>query len=366
MINFSVDKSEFLKHIFFCVGIVDTRSTMLVLSHIYLEAKDDRVFISSTDLESSMYSSFPAKINSAGNICISGKKLFDVVEKLPDEKINVSLTTDSHVEISFSTGKTKIKTLPGEDFPQVPKPQDFVYRTIKSEILTNIISKTSYCVSNDEMRKKLTVVYFDLTQPGKIKAISTDGHRMSLVQEEIENSITESFILPKKATTEIRKFIKESESVKIGVGKAFFICDNGQTSILSRLIDIKFPDYTQVVPNNTNNSFKVDREAFLKTLQRIGVVLSEKTKGAKITISNTKIEIRSLSETGESAETINKSENAQNIEVGFNVKYLIDALSSFETKEVFVSINDEVSPACIFSDEINQEKQKAIIMPMRV
>ena len=259
MINFSVDKSEFLKHIYFCVGIVDTRSTMLVLSHIYLEAKDDRVFISSTDLESSMYSSFPAKINGPGNICISGKKLFDVVEKLPDEKINVSLTTDSHVEISFSTGKTKIKTLPGEDFPQVPKPQDFVYRTIKSEILTNIISKTAYCVSNDEMRKNLTGVYFDLTQPGKIKAISTDGHRMSLVQEEIENSITESFILPKKATNEIRKFIKESESVKIGVGKAFFICDNGQTSILSRLIDIKFPDYTQFVPNNTNNSFKVDR-----------------------------------------------------------------------------------------------------------
>lgn len=366
MINFSVDKSEFLKHIYFCVGIVDTRSTMLVLSHIYLEAKDDRVFISSTDLESSMYSSFPAKINGPGNICISGKKLFDVVEKLPDEKINVSLTTDSHVEISFSTGKTKIKTLPGEDFPQVPKPQDFVYRTIKSEILTNIISKTAYCVSNDEMRKNLTGVYFDLTQPGRIKAISTDGHRMSLVQEEIENSITESFILPKKATNEIRKFIKESESVKIGVGKAFFICDNGQTSILSRLIDIKFPDYTQVVPNNTNNSFKVDREAFLKTLQRVGVVLSEKTKGAKITISNSKIEIRSLSETGESAETIDKSENSQNIEVGFNVKYLIDALSSFETKEVFVSINDEVSPACIFSDETNQEKQKAIIMPMRV
>ena len=254
MINFSVDKSEFLKHIYFCVGIVDTRSTMLVLSHIYLEAKDDRVFISSTDLESSMYSSFPAKINGPGNICISGKKLFDVVEKLPDEKINVSLTTDSHVEISFSTGKTKIKTLPGEDFPQVPKPQDFVYRTIKSEILTNMISKTAYCVSNDEMRKNLTGVYFDLTQPGRIKAISTDGHRMSLVQEEIENSITESFILPKKATNEIRKFIKESESVKIGVGKAFFICDNGQTSILSRLIDIKFPDYTQVVPNNTNNA----------------------------------------------------------------------------------------------------------------
>ena len=107
MINFSVDKSEFLKHIFFCVGIVDTRSTMLVLSHIYLEARDDRVFISSTDLESSIYSSFPAKINSAGSICISGKKLFDVVEKLPDEKINVSLTTDSHIENSFSTQTSK-------------------------------------------------------------------------------------------------------------------------------------------------------------------------------------------------------------------------------------------------------------------
>tara|TARA_A100001234_G_scaffold18572_1_gene14795 strand:- start:11188 stop:12288 length:1101 start_codon:yes stop_codon:yes gene_type:complete len=366
VISFSVDKSEFLKHIYFCVGIVDNRSTMMVLSHIFVEAKDDKVFLSSTDLESSVYSSLPAKVDSPGSICISGKKLYDVVDKLPEERINLSLLSDSQIEISFSSGKTKIKTLPGEDFPQIPKPQDFVFRTIKSETLLNIISKTSYCVSNDEMRKNLTGLYFDLTQPGKIKAIATDGHRMSLVQEEIENTITESFILPKRATNEIKKFIKESEAVKIGVGRSFFICDNGQTSILSRLIDVKFPDYTQVVPNNTNNNFQIDREKLLQTLQRVAVVLSEKTKGAKITILEKHIEIRSLSETGESAETIEKSQNTQNIEVGFNVKYLIDALNSFESKEVCVSINDEVSPACIYENDADQEKQKAIIMPMRV
>ena len=135
---------------------------------------------------------------------------------------------------------------------------------------------------------------------------------------------------------------------------------------LSRLIDVKFPDYTQVVPNNTNNNFQIDREKLLQTLQRVAVVLSEKTKGAKITILEKHIEIRSLSETGESAETIEKSQNTQNIEVGFNVKYLIDALNSFESKEVCVSINDEVSPACIYENDADQEKQKAIIMPMRV
>ena len=104
---------------------------------------------------------------------------------------------------------------------------------------------------------------------------------MSLVQEEIENTITESFILPKRATNEIKKFIKESEAVKIGVGRSFFICDNGQTSILSRLIDVKFPDYTQVVPNNTNNNFQIDREKLLQTLQRVAVVLSEKKPKGK-------------------------------------------------------------------------------------
>ena len=134
---------------------------------------------------------------------------------------------------------------------------------------------------------------------------------------------------------------------------------------MSRLIDIKFPDYTQVVPNNTNNSFKVNREKLLKTLQRVGVVLSEKTKGAKIIISDDKIEIRSLSETGESAEVLEKSKNTQNIEVGFNVKYLIDALSSFESSEVFVSINDEVSPACIFSDETDPVSYTHLTLPTK-
>tara|TARA_B100000212_G_C27234968_1_gene473273 strand:- start:121 stop:771 length:651 start_codon:yes stop_codon:yes gene_type:complete len=216
------------------------------------------------------------------------------------------------------------------------------------------------------MRKNLTGIYFDLTQPGKIKAISTDGHRMSLVEESIENTLTESFILPKKATTEIRKFIKESDAVKIGVGKAFFICDNGQTSILSRLIDVKFPDYNQVVPNNTNNKFIVNREKLLNSLQRVSVVLSEKSKGAKILISSDSIEIRSLSESGESAEVLEKSTNEQNLEVGFNVKYLIDAINSFDSKEIMVSINDEVSPACLCKSIEDQDSQKAIIMPMRV
>ena len=150
------------------------------------------------------------------------------------------------------------------------------------------------------------------------------------------------------------------------MGKAFFICDNGQTSILSRLIDVKFPDYNQVVPNNTNNKFIVNREKLLNSLQRVSVVLSEKSKGAKILISSDSIEIRSLSESGESAEVLEKSTNEQNLEVGFNVKYLIDAINSFDSKEIMVSINDEVSPACLCKSIEDQDSQKAIIMPMRV
>ena len=216
------------------------------------------------------------------------------------------------------------------------------------------------------MRKNLTGVYFDMTNPGKIKAISTDGHRMSLIEEEFENSIIEAFILPKKATNEIKKFIKDSDVLNIGVGKSFFVCDNGQTSILSRLIDVKFPDYSQVVPNNFINSFKIQKNDLISALQRIGVVLSEKAKGAKIIINKNNLEIRSLSETGESVESVDTVGDNQNIEIGFNVKYLIEALNSFENKELNISINDEVSPACIYADEKNKDKQLAIIMPMRV
>ncbi len=364
--KFSVDKGIFLKNLFYVVGIVDNRSSMLVLSHVLIEAKDEKVYLTATDLESSVYTSFPAKVTSEGSACVPGKKFFDVVDKLPEDEAVYQTTENAQLEVVFNKGKTKIKTLPGDDFPQIPKPEDFIFRTIKSGILSNLINKTSYCVSNDEMRKNLTGVYFDMTNPGKIKAISTDGHRMSLVEDELENSIIEAFILPKKATNEIKKFIKESDVLNIGVGKSFFVCDNGQTSILSRLIDVKFPDYSQVVPNNFINSFKVQKKDLVAALQRIGVVLSEKSKGAKITINQNNLEIRSLSETGESVESVNTVGDNQNIEIGFNVKYLIEALSSFENEELNISINDEVSPACIYVDEKQKEKQLAIIMPMRV
>mgnify|MGYP001161374687 CR=1 FL=1 len=364
--KFSVDKAIFLKNLFYVVGVVDNRSSMLILSHVLIEAKDEKIYLTATDLESSVYTSFPAKIESEGAICVPGKKFFDVVDKLPDDEAIYQTTENAQLEVVFNKGKTKIKTLPGEDFPQIPKPEDFIFRTIKSEILSNLINKTSYCVSSDEMRKNLTGVYFDMTNPGKIKAISTDGHRMSLVEDELENSIIEAFILPKKATNEIKKFIKESDVLNIGVGKSFFVCDNGQTSILSRLIDVKFPDYSQVVPNNFINSFKVQKNDLIAALQRIGVVLSEKSKGAKIIINQNNLEIRSLSETGESVESVDTVGDNQNIEIGFNVKYLIEALSSFENDELNISINDEVSPACIYVDEKQKDKQLAIIMPMRV
>jgi len=364
--KFSVDKGIFLKNLFYIVGIVDNRSSMLILSHVLIEAKDDKIYLTATDLESSIYTSFPAKITNEGSVCVPGKKFFDVIDKLPEDDAQYQTTENGQLEVLFKKGKTKIKTLPGDDFPQIPKPEDFVYRTIKSETLSNLINKTSYCVSNDEMRKNLTGVYFDMTNPGKIKAISTDGHRMSLIEEEFENSIIEAFILPKKATNEIKKFIKDSDVLNIGVGKSFFVCDNGQTSILSRLIDVKFPDYSQVVPNNFINSFKIQKNDLISALQRIGVVLSEKAKGAKIIINKNNLEIRSLSETGESVESVDTVGDNQNIEIGFNVKYLIEALNSFENKELNISINDEVSPACIYVDEKNKDKQLAIIMPMRV
>jgi DNA polymerase-3 subunit beta len=364
--KFSVDKAIFLKNLFYVVGIVDNRSSMLILSHVLIEAKGEKIYLTATDLESSVYTSFPAKITDEGSICVPGKKFFDVVDKLPDNDAQYQITENAQLEVVFNKGKTKIKTLPGDDFPQIPKPEDFIFRTIKSETLSNLINKTSYCVSNDEMRKNLTGVYFDMSNPGKIKAISTDGHRMSLVEEELENSIIEAFILPKKATNEIKKFIKESDVLNIGVGKSFFVCDNGQTSILSRLIDVKFPDYSQVVPNNFIKSFKVKKNDLISALQRISVVLSEKAKGAKITVNQNNLEIRSLSETGESVESVETVGENQNIEIGFNVKYLIEALNSFENEQLNISINDEVSPACIYVDEKHKDFQLAIIMPMRV
>ena len=369
---FSVDKNQLSKHLSYTQGVVDSKSSMIILSHILFSAKQGRLFLSSTDLESSTHTSLPTNISEEGEVCLPAKKIFDIIDKIPDKDIKISTNNNNQVEIDYKKGKTKIKCLPAEDFPQIPKPDDFAYTAIKSEMLNDLIQKTSYSIGSDDLRKNLTGVFFDMEAENKIKLVSTDGHRMSRVEEEFENNKQiESFILSRKAALELKKFVGDSEVVQIGTNKNFFICDNGQTSILSRLIDVKFPDYQQVVPSNINNTFKVEKKELLSSLQRVSVVLSEKTKGARIAIGKEEVEIKTTSDDGETTEIINIKESTTTIsdavlEVGFNVKYLIDALSSFSEEELFVCVNDEVSPACIFSNQEQTNKQLAVIMPMRV
>jgi len=363
--NLSVDKKQLAKHLAYVGGVVESKATMAVLGHVLFEAKEGKVFLSSTDLESSLYTSFPANITEGGAACMPGKKLMEVVEKMPDGDIQVDLKNEQ-AEFGYKKGKIKIKTLPAEDFPLIPKPEDFHFRAIKSETLEGLIKKTAYCIGADDLRKNLTGIFFDLSEVGKIRVVATDGHRLGLTENEIDNNILETFTLPRRAAVEIRKFIKDSEIVQIGVGKNHFICENGQTHILTRLVDVNFPDYKQVLPGNYKNSLRVNRKDFVDSLQRAQLVLQDKNKGAKLFLGENQIEIRTASEDGEAVEFVETSKTSENIEVGFNVKYLIDALSSFDAEEVFFSAGDEISPACIFLQEENRFKQLSVVMPMRV
>ena len=364
--RFSVNKSLLLKHLFYVQGVIDTRSTMLILSHVLFLVKDGRLFLSSTDLESTSYTSLPINAEEDGAVCLPAKKILEITEKITDEDVKISTNKTNQLEVVHTTGTTKIKTLPAEDFPQIPKPEDFTYVATKSATLSSLIQKTAYAVGGDGLRKNLTGVFFDMTTPGKIRLVATDGHRMSIAEEELENNTQESFVLSKKAANELKKFIKDTEIVQIGIGKSFFVCDNGQTSILSRLIDVDFPEYNQVLPRDLSNTFKVERKKLLESLQRVSVVLSDKARGARMLINKNEIEIRSTSDEGETTETIQISEAQNNTEAGFNVKYLIEALSSFEEEEVFFCVTDEVSPACIYSNKDNTHKQLSVVMPMRV
>ncbi len=364
--KFSVDKNLLLKHLSYAQGIVDTRSQMVVLSHVLFRTEKGRLYLSSTDLESSMHTSIPATIFEDGGVCLPAKKILEITEKIPDQDIKISTNKSSQIEIDYSTGKTKIKTLPTEDFPEIPKPENFSYITIETPLLEGALQKTLHSIGSDDLKKNLTGVFFDMTTQNKLTLVTTDGHRMSLTEEEFQNTTSGSFILPKKAAQELKRFIKDTEVVSIGYTKSFFICDNGQTSILSRLVGVEFPEYKRVIPNNFSNTFEIEKKQLLESLQRVSVILSEKTKGARMFINKDGVEIKTISDDGETVETIQTTGAEKNIEVGFNVKYLIDALNAFNEEKVFVCVNDEISPACIYSNENNKHKQLAIVMPMRV
>jgi DNA polymerase-3 subunit beta len=348
-------------------GIAERRATMPVLSHVLVSSSRDKLELSVTDLETAMSASCSAAVLKEGSLAIPARKLYEIVKELPQGEIEFEDIGNHWIQLRTHSASFKIAGLPSEDFPAIPDLSSEHLFSVESSVIDDMITKTIFAVSPDDLRRNLAGIYFQ--KPGKhnLRLVATDGHRLSFVERDIKSEVKlgRGVVVPKKGVAELRKIVKIAENISIGFGKNFFIAEGDGTILIVRLIDAEFPDYNQVIPEVTKSSFHVKQGDFLSALRRVSILSSDKTKSVKVTVSKGEMTLVSVSpELGEAKEVVPIEFAGDSIELGFNARYLMDVLEVISEETVQMGITDELSPAVI--KPVGERVYISVIMPMRV
>ncbi len=367
--EFKTSKEILLKALQKIQGISTRKTTMPILSNALLEIKGSNLNITATDLEVGIKSSYQVEVVKEGKITVNSSKLIEIIRELPNEQISFIKTDNDWVEIKCGKIKFNIVGLSADEFPYFPEINEDNLFDIESLVLKDMIDKTSYAICNDDTKYNLNGVFVK-TEESVLKMVATDGHRLSVVMNSLENinikELEKGIILPKKGITELRKISDESTSkLKFGFIDNSAVVKAQDSYMVMRLVDGEFPDYNRVIPKTNDKLIKVNRDEFMASVKRMSILSSEKFKGILLEIENSVIKISSSNpELGDAVEELDCDYSSTPISVRFNAKYLQDVLQISTSKEVVLQLKDELSPAIIQPSD--SDNLLAVIMPMRL
>lgn len=360
-----VDRDAFFKGLQMVQSIVEPRQTLPILANVLLEADGESVGITATDLEVGARVVIPAKISKKGAVTLSARKLSEIVKELPPAELSMKLQDNAWVGLRCGGVAYKLVGLPPGDFPSVEPPASLGWMSLDAKLLRNMLSQTSFAVSHDESRYALNGVLFSI-QEGDLRLVATDGHRLALASRAIAGAGPNGVgIVPRKAVQELARVLGAGEEVQVGLGENQFGLKMPNFLLTARLIEGQFPNYEQVVPREHPRRLVLSRMALIAALRRVSVLAEERTKPVKLLLSPGALKLSAYSpELGEAEETLSVDYAGEEITIGFNSRYLLDALGPIEADQVVIELKDGLSPGVLKSFE--DEGYHCVIMPMRI
>ena len=363
--KFSVAREALLKPLQAVIGVVERRQTMPILSNVLLITKDGQLSVTATDLEVELVAQAEVETEAGGEITVSGRKLLDICRALPEGTVlNVSASGE---KLSVRAGRSRfnLATLPAAEFPVVDDIKAGQSISVPQEILGRLFDKTHFSMAQQDVRYYLNGLLLE-TGAGVLRAVATDGHRLALCQAEVDGKLDQQqVIVPRKGVLELQRLMSGDGDLNIELGSNHIRIQLDGIRFTSKLIDGRFPEYERVIPKESANELKADRGAFQGALQRTAILSNEKYRGIRLVIRDSGVILQAHNPEQEEAEDELEVEYAgEDIEIGFNVNYLLDALGAVEGDEVTLSVQDSNS-SCLIRQP-GKDDCKFVVMPMRL
>jgi len=372
--KFKINRDHFSNGLAQVLNVVGSKAAMPILSNVLIEAEKDGISLTTTNLDLGIRCKIKAEIKEGGSVTLPVKRLATIVRELPNVDVSFDSTANHQVKIASGGSNFRIMGLGAEEFPKLPDSGDDKSYTLDQGELATMLGNVAYAQSTDETRYILNGVYFNF-KDGKLSLVATDGRRLALVGKElpVPAASAGAIILPAKTVAELLRLLGKGEKVKIAFNerRAAFQIDTGKEAggltdsiyLFSKVVEGNYPNYQQVIPKETHQRIKLERELFLQCVHRAALVTSEKSNSVKIKLTANLLEITASSpDFGESHESMAISYSGPDLQVAFNPQFVMDPLRALTKDEVFFELKDEVSPG-VFK---TLESFVCVIMPVRL
>ena len=359
-------REELLAPLQSVIGVVERRQTMPVLANVLLAARDNKLSVTGTDLEVELVATCAVSVQQPGDITVPGRKLLDIFRSLP-EKVSVMLSMEGE-RVSVRAGRSRftLSSLPASEFPLVEEINAQQTLTMPQGEFRRLIDKTHFAMAQQDVRYYLNGLLLE-TDGKALRAVATDGHRLALCETELSGKArtSQQVIVPRKGVLELQRILGSENNIELAVGTNHVRAQIGEIRFTSKLIDGRFPEYARVIPSNPPKTVEADRENLRQALQRTAILSNEKYRGIRLTARPDLLTLQAHNPEQEEAEDqVEVSYKGEEVEIGFNVNYLLDALSAIEGDKVQIGLTDSNSSCLIHAPGTMHTRY--VVMPMRL
>ena len=348
------------------MGVVERRQTMPVLANVLLGVRDGRLSITASDLEVELVAGTDVAVLDSGEITVPGRKFLDILRALPD-KVLVSLALEGEkVVIKAGRSRFSLATLPAVEFPVIEDIHSQQTVRLPRKELLRLLEKTHFSMAQQDVRYYLNGMLLEIDGES-LRAVATDGHRLAVCESALEAKakISQQVIVPRKGVLELQRVLTEEGVADLAIGTNHVRAQIGDVRFTSKLIDGRFPEYSRVIPAPATNAIRADRDHLRQALQRTAILSNEKYRGIRITVKSNALTVQAHNpEQEEAVEEIIVDYAGSDLEVGFNVNYLLDALAAIDGQEVELGLTDSNSSCLIRSP--GNGSARYVVMPMRL